>query len=122
MAIYLYYLSLSLKPCEPVDNSDSRYLNQSYFPVANSVIKLLNIDLYNKTWFDKTPQLLFDHNHSNLDVPALSLTSSTSLSNFNVKTKTILPPLLIEKIDANIISLPSQVVLSKSLSISNGFF
>ena len=69
MATYLYPLPPSLKPCEHVDNSDIRYLNQSHPPIVNSLSKPLNTELYNETWFDKPPrtsQPLFDYNHPTL--------------------------------------------------------
>ena len=53
MAADLYPFSSSLKPCEPVDSFDTRYLNQSYSPILNLLSKPLNIELYNKKWFDK---------------------------------------------------------------------
>ena len=49
MSIDLYPLPPSLKPCEPVDSSDTRYLNQSYYPIVNLLRKALNIELYNET-------------------------------------------------------------------------
>ena len=42
-----YILSPSLKPCEPVDGSDTPYLNQSYTPIVNPLKKSLNIELCN---------------------------------------------------------------------------
>ena len=50
-----YPPSPSLKPCEPVDSSDTRYLNQLYSPIVNSLRKALRIELYNEIWFDKPP-------------------------------------------------------------------
>ena len=48
-AVDIYILPPSLKPCEPVDSSDTRYLNQSYSPIVNPLGKPLNIELYNET-------------------------------------------------------------------------
>ena len=31
----LYILPASLKPCDPIDSSDTRYLNQSYAQIVN---------------------------------------------------------------------------------------
>ena len=56
MATDLYPLPPYLKPCELVDSSDIRYLNQSYSPVVNLLHKPLNIVLFNETWFDKQPR------------------------------------------------------------------
>ena len=69
MTTDLYSLPPSLKPCEPVDSFNIRYLNISYCPIVNPLIKPLNIELYNDTWFDTPPwisQTLFDYNHLNL--------------------------------------------------------
>ena len=68
MATDLYPLPPTLKPCEPVDSSNIRYLNISYSPIVNPLSKPLNIELYNDTWFDtppRTSQTLFDYNHLN---------------------------------------------------------
>ena len=51
----LYILPPSLKPCEPVDGFDTRYLNQSNTSIVNPLKKALNIDLYNEKWFSKLP-------------------------------------------------------------------
>ena len=48
MAYDVYPLPHSLKPCEPVDTTDTRYLNQSYTPVANPLKKALHVELYNE--------------------------------------------------------------------------
>ena len=52
----LYPLPPSLKPCESVDSSDTRYFNQSYYPVVNPLRKSLNNEFYNEKWFDKPPR------------------------------------------------------------------
>ena len=89
------------------------------------MIKLLNIELYNETWFGKLPrtsQPLFDYNHPTLTFPEPQLTHFISLSDLNAETKTISPSPLIEKSDTEIFSLPYPFVLSRSLPISNGLF
>ena len=43
MTVDLHPLPPSLKPCELVDSSDTRYLNQSYSPFVNQLRKILNI-------------------------------------------------------------------------------
>ena len=48
MAYDLYPLPLSLKPCEPVDTTDTRYPNQSHTPITNPWKKALHIELYNE--------------------------------------------------------------------------
>ena len=35
MTYDLYPLPLSLKPCEPIDSTDTRYLNQMHAPLVN---------------------------------------------------------------------------------------
>ena len=37
----LYILPPPLKPCEPIDGSDTRYLNQSYAPIVNQLKKTI---------------------------------------------------------------------------------
>ena len=99
IATDLYPRPPSLKPCDPVDSSNLRYLNQFYSPIINPLIKPLNIELYNKTWFDKPPrtsQPLFDYNHPTLTFPEPQLTPFTSLSDLHAKTDTISPSPLIE--------------------------
>ena len=39
MSYDLYHLPPSLKPCEPVDTTDSRYLNQQHSPLVNPLKK-----------------------------------------------------------------------------------
>ena len=68
----LYLLLPTFKPCEPVDSSDTRSLNQSYSPIVNLSRKPLVIELYNETWFDKPPRTskhLFDYDHPTLAFP-----------------------------------------------------
>ena len=44
----LYPLPPSLKLCEPVDSTDTRYLNQMHAPLINHLKKELDIELYNE--------------------------------------------------------------------------
>ena len=125
MATYLYPLPPSLKPCEHVDSSNIRYLNQSHFPIVNLLSKPLNIELYNEKWFDKPPrtsQTLFDYNHPTLAFPNPHLTPFTSLCDLHAETNKIPLSPLIEKSDLDILSPPSPLVLSKSLSTSDDLF
>ena len=125
MAIDLYPLPPSLKSCEPVDSSDIRYLNHSHSPIVNPLSKHLNIELYNDTWFDKPPrtsQPLFVYNHPTFAFPDDKITPSTSLSDLHANTNTIPPSPVIDTSDTNILSPPSSLVLSKSLSIFDGLF
>ena len=43
-----------LLPCDPIDTSDLRYLNQDSTPSANP-LRSLDIQLYNDVWFDDKP-------------------------------------------------------------------
>ena len=66
MAYNLYPLPPSFKPFEPVDSTDTRYLNQMHAPLINSLKKALDIELYNDKCFNKpfqnsTPKLVYDH-------------------------------------------------------------
>ena len=98
MATDLYPLPHSLKPCEPIDSSDIRYLNQSYSHIINPLSKPLKIELYNEIWFDKPPrtsQPLSDYNHPTLAFPDDQLPPFTSLSDLHANTSTIPPSTLI---------------------------
>ena len=44
----LYPFPLSLKPCEPIDSTDTRYLNQNHAPLVNPLKNSLHIELYNE--------------------------------------------------------------------------
>ena len=48
MSDNFYILPTFLKPCEQIDISDTRYLNQSHAPIVNPLNKDLNIELYNE--------------------------------------------------------------------------
>ena len=53
MARDLYSLPSSLRPCEQVDSTDTRYLNQTHAPLVNPLKRSLHIELYNEKWFSK---------------------------------------------------------------------
>ena len=125
MATYFYPLLPPLKPWEPIDSSDIRYLNHSHSPIINPLRKPLNIELYNETRFDKPPrtsQTLFDYNHPTLTFPDDQFTPFPSLSDLHADTNTIPPSPFVDTSDTDIISPPSPLVLSKSLSTSDGLF
>jgi hypothetical protein len=44
-----------LLPCDPIDTSDLRYLNQDSTPVANP-LRSLEIQMYNDVWFEDKPK------------------------------------------------------------------
>ena len=56
VAYDLYSLPPSLKPYEPVDTTDIRYLNQTDSPLANPLKRALHIELYDKRYFTKPVQ------------------------------------------------------------------
>ena len=125
MATDLYPLPPSLKPCEPVDSSDIRYLNYSHSFIVNPLGTSLNMELYDDTWFDKPPrtsQPFFDDNHPTLAFPDDTLSPFTYVSDLHTNTNTIPPSPVIDTSDTNIISPTSPLVLSKSLSTSDGLF
>ena len=69
----LYILPPSLKPCEPVDSSDTHHFNQSHTSIANPLKKALNIELYNEKWFSKPPAPSFPpflHYYATLSFPS----------------------------------------------------
>lgn len=47
MAYNLYLLPLSLKHCELVDTTDTRYLHQIHTPLVSPLMNTLYIKLYN---------------------------------------------------------------------------
>ena len=65
---------------------------------------------------------MFDYNNPTRAFPDPQFTSFTSLSDLYAETNTIPPSPLIEKSDLNSLSPPSPLVLSKSLSTSDGLF
>jgi hypothetical protein len=44
-----------LLPCDPIDTSDLRYLNQNSTPTANP-LRSLDIQMYNNVWFEDKPK------------------------------------------------------------------
>ena len=125
MVADLYALLPSLKPFEPVDSSNSRYLNQSYSPIVNPLRKPLNIELYNEIRFDKPPRTskaLFDYDHFTLAFPECPSTSYPLLSYLHDESRTPCTPPLIEQFDTDILSPFSPLVLFNSLSNSHGLF
>lgn len=78
----------SLKPCEPVDTTCTRYLNQSHTPLANSSKKDLHIELHNKTYFNKPLQISiipFTYQHVTLKLSNESLPSFQSVIELHKK-------------------------------------
>ena len=97
MTADLYPLPSSLKPYEPVDSFDTRYLNQSYSPIVNPLSKPLNIKFYNETWFDKSPRTSkpsFDYDHPTLAFPECPLILFPLLSDLHDELRTPCAPSL----------------------------
>ena len=72
MAYDLYLLPPSLKSCEPINSTDTRYLNQTHDFLVNSLKKALYTELYNEKWFSKpvpTKYSSFTYNHNTLKFP-----------------------------------------------------
>ena len=87
----LYILPPSLKSCEPVDGSYTRYLNQFHASIVNLLKKSLNIELYKEKWFGTPPQhSLHNSNTITLHYPFLQLLQHPSLVSPTFITKQIL--------------------------------
>ena len=111
MAYTFYPLPPSLKLCESVDSSNTRYLNQMHTPLINPLKKALDIELYNEKWFNKplhtsTPKLVNDHD--TLHFPDASLHAIPSVSELHRETDICSPTPSIEPDDY---SLPPPLLL-----------
>ena len=99
MAYNLYSLPPSLKPYEPLDTIDTRYLNQSYAPPINPLDKYMHIALYHDKWFNKPPNTyipLLIYQYDTLKMPTKSIPSFPSVVELHDETHTCSPPSLIE--------------------------
>ena len=82
MAHDLYPLPPSLKPCEPIDSTDTCYLNQTHAPLVNPLKKVLHIEPYNEKWSNKlipTIDSHITHTHDTLKFPDKSPLPSPSV-------------------------------------------
>ena len=125
MSDNLYILPPSLKPCEPMDRSDTRYLNQSHTHIVNPLKKQLNIELYNEKWFGTPPPIFsppFKHDHATLSFPPAITSPFPSLSNLHHEKYDSPPLLLLEKADDDNFPPPTPAILHKSLLHSDGLF
>ena len=114
----LYILPPFLKPCEPVDGSDTRYLIQFHTPIVNFLKKPLNIELCNEKLFGTTPPTFspsFKHDHVILSFPLAIRTPFLSLSNLHHETNTSPPLPLLENVDNDDCSPLTPTALHKSL-------
>ena len=85
-------LLLSIKPCEPMDTTYTRYLNQTHAPPINSLNKALHIELYNDKWFDKpfkTSVSLFTYKHATLKLSDESISPITSVVDLHDEINTL---------------------------------
>ena len=125
MTYDLYPLPPSLKPCEPVDTTDTRYLNQSHTPITSPLKKALHIELYNEKWFDK-PLLTsippFCYHHRTLDISTKSVSPYPTVVGLHNNTNTFPPTPLVEAINDTLSSPPSPLILHASLDKTDFLF
>ena len=125
MAYDLYPLLLSLKPCEPIDLTDTRYLNQMHAPLINPLKRAPDIELHNEIFFIKplhasTPKLVNDHD--TLQFPNAPFPGSPSVSELHQETDTYPPITSIGPDDYSLSSFPSPLTLHRLLSNSDYLF
>ena len=121
----LHILPPSLKSCQPVGWSDTRYLNQTHAPIVNLLQKPLSIELYNEKWFGHPPKVSFPsflHDHATLSFLPAENSLFPTLAKLHEDTHTS-PP--IPFLEDNVVShdyplTPSN--LHKTISNSNGLF
>ena len=121
----LYILPHSLKPCECVDGSDTRYLYQYHASIVSPLKKPLNIESYNEKWFGTPPPTFsppFKHSHVTLSFLSVITTPFSSLFNLHHETNTSPSLLLLSKADDVDRSTPTPATLHKSLLHSDGLF
>ena len=121
----LYILPPSLKPCEPVDGSDTRYLNQTHAPIVNLLQKPLSIELYNEKWFSNPPNTSsppFLYDHATLSFPPADTSPFPTLLNF-MRIRILLHQLLFSKILLALMILLSRLLLyTKHFRTLMGYF
>ena len=101
MTYDLYFLPPSLKPCEPVDTTVTRYLNQSHALLNNPLDKSLYIELYNEKWLNNLLQTSippFTYQHNTLKIPTGYLPSFPSVIERYDETHTCPPPVTVREI------------------------
>ena len=113
----LYILPPSLKSCEPVDSSDTRYPNQSHAPITNPFKKPLSIEFYNEKWFSHPPKTSppqFVHEHATLSFHPAATSPCPTLAKLHEDTYTSSPtPLLKDYLVSNYSPLtPSTLHIS----------
>ena len=125
MAYDLYPLPPFLKPCQSVDTTDTRYLNQSHTHITNLLKKALHIKLYNEKWFDKplhTSIPPFRYHHRTLGVSTKSVSPFPTVVELHNDTDTCPPTPLVESINDTLSSPPSPPILHASLNKTDCLF
>ena len=118
MAHILYPLPPSLIPCDPIDSTDTRYLNQTYAPLVNPLKKALHIEMYNEKWFNKpvpTTIFSFTYNHDTLKFSDKSPLPFPSVLELHNETNTCSPKLLLATKDYSLPPPLSPLTLHNSL-------
>ena len=121
----LYILPHSLKPCERVDGSDTRYLYQYHASIVSPLKKPLNIESYNEKWFGTPPPTFsppFKHSHITLSFLSVITTPFSSLFNLHHETNTSTSLPLLENIDDCNCSPLTVTILYKLLLHSDDLF
>ena len=125
MVYNLNPLPLSLKSCELIDTTDTRYLNQCHTSITNPLKKALHIELYNEKWFDKplhTSIQPFRYKHRTLDVSTKSISPFPTVVELHNDTNTCPPTPLVEAINDTISSPPFPLILHASLDKTDCLF
>ena len=125
MAYDLYPLPPALKPCEPVDRNDTRYLNQSHEPIANPLKKAHHIELFNEKWFDTSLHTTipsFRYNHRSLKLSTEPVSPFPSIIELHNDTNTHPPLSFSEAVDDTLSSPPSPLALHASLKNTDCLF
>ena len=119
MVYDLYPLPLSLKACEPVDTTDTWYMNQPHDHLINPLKKVLYIKLYNQKWFNilfQTSIPPFTYQHDTLKLPNESIPPFPSVIELYEETNTYSPSKpLFEKVDDSISNPLFPLALHKLL-------
>ena len=125
MAHILYPLPPSLIPCEPIDSTDTRYLNQTYAPLVNPLKKALHVEMYNEKWFNKpipTTDSPITYTYDTLKFPDKSPLPFPSVLELHKETNTCSPKLLLAIEDYSLPPLPSPLALHNSHTNSDRLF
>ena len=114
----------SLRPCKPVEGSDTRYLNQTHAPIVNLLQKPLSIELYNEKWFGHPPKTSYPpflHDHATLSFPPAETSPFPTLAKLH-KKYAYLSTNPLENNVGSYNSLLTPSTLHKAISNSNGLF